>query len=74
MEEELIELSSDENVRIIYNEITSNSVIHFGFLKIRIPKIVKVAVSTLLPFASTTYMRNGVFISYSNKKTNIGRN
>ncbi|CAI6350260.1 unnamed protein product [Macrosiphum euphorbiae] len=53
MNEELIELSADENLRIKFNETTSDK--FWISIKSEYPKLSKVAVSTLLPFA-TTYL------------------
>ncbi|XP_008190240.1 protein FAM200A-like [Acyrthosiphon pisum] len=53
MTEELIELSSDENLRIKFNETTSDK--FWISIKSEYPELSKIAVSTLLPFA-TTYL------------------
>jgi len=51
MKEELIELSSDKNLRIKFNEMTSDK--FWISIKSEYPELSKIAVSTLLPFAST---------------------
>lgn len=58
MNEELIELSSDENLRIKYNEITNDK--FWISIKSEYPELSKIAVSTLLPFA-TTYVCETTF-------------
>ncbi|XP_025415580.1 zinc finger BED domain-containing protein 5-like [Sipha flava] len=51
MNEESIELSADENLRIKFNETTSDK--FWISIKLEYPELSKVAVSTLLPFATT---------------------
>ncbi|XP_022168645.1 protein FAM200A-like [Myzus persicae] len=58
MNEELIELSADENLRIKFNETTSDK--FWISIKSEYPELSKVAVSTLLPFA-TTYLCETAF-------------
>lgn len=51
IKEELIELSSDENLRLKFNEMTSDK--FWIYIKSEYPESSKIALSTILPFAST---------------------
>ncbi|XP_008178224.1 protein FAM200B-like [Acyrthosiphon pisum] len=67
MNEELIELSFDENLRIQFNETISDT--FWISIKSEYPELSKIAISTLLPFA-TTYLCETAFSALTVIKTN----